>query len=261
MQIKGLKLNQKIILLILAGAMLVSLVGCSKKKEKVVANIVPSTSICCTLDAVSNYTKVDEVLENSVYVSDNEKEGKTLDELLEEYNVARINEYARTCNECLYKIGRMILQSSLAEQLCLNYDNIKSFNISPRDGYVATVVYTEIVSESIPGGLTKEVKKDVVVEFILAGEAYDLAVNINRARVGGWKLDSINGEPTIDDVYLAFQRFLLSTPVCEEKQPNMWEMLGEKSNGDNKPKVFVYSCSLDQEKVDAYNEYVRKLKK
>lgn len=225
-----IKASQKICALTLAGVLLITgLTGCASKD----VYIRSSSTITTTLDYVSDYTNLDEILADAYYESDGEK--ISWEDLLTEYEIARGNEDAPKCNSSLYKIGRVLLKASIAEHLGIGFEQIRSFTLTSSKDDSENILTQHIdVSYITSNGGYKETRIRCV------DEPSDLRYNVVKASVGAWQLESSSSTtPTIDDVYRSYVEYLLTSGTLK------------KSSGG----VMEFSTKLDEEKVEAYNSY------
>lgn len=189
------------------------------------------------LNEIAPYTLIDENLEDM-------KEEIDFYQLIDEYKEARLSNSVATCNSKLYRIGYAILKAAVAEHLNINVNDIESikyyrdkedFEPIDNDIFLIKVVFRKSSDIVLPGNIKKpEIKRDST-EFYVAGEAFNLIFNLNKARLGAWDIDS---DPGVDEVYESFIRFLLSS--------------GKISEEDYKNLIYIY-FEPDFQKVDVYN--------
>ena len=229
-------------------AAVLGLTGCGEQKEPSV-KILPSSTISGTLDAVSNLTKMDELLSADKFVNKSDGKEYTFEELLNLYNEARKEEDLSACNTLLYKIGRMIMKAQLAEALNIKPEQIVSLSIDGTilEGYVrtTTITYKTKYTEIVSGGIEIEGEKTITRELITDGELDDLAINISRACNHSLEF-GYDGymDLDIDNVYESFVEHILTTPSIQKNDGGWF--------GTD---YYVANAELSEEKVDAFNAY------
>ena len=235
-------INKRFLAGVMAGVIAISLCSCRKQK-KVSVDISNSTSLSSTLNSVSNLTKVDENLKKFNYVCDDGTE-YSFEELVNKYHEARLGEYVGEANLMLYRLGNMILQASVAEELGIDVNSISYVDGGIVDHNTGVcklhVRYDKTIVEDIPGGFQVENIETVSEDYDCGDEVVKLLINMDRARVSGWKIEGSTGSMNtdIDDAYKAFERYLLSSGRVEE------DVFGDPN----------FVMSLDANKVAAYEK-------
>lgn len=225
--------------------------------------IINETSIVDTLKIVKDQTKIDDILLNEDFkgIEGSDFESNTFLEIIDVYNKNRIKIsgkeqllHAATCYNSLECIGKMLIKATLISELesnNINYDKI----FIDYDNYEIIVEGKEIINDIVAGGLTIPTEKPFKLTYKAKrnSELDYLFINIQNAREGKEEMNNFRGENVsydalvsslsiekCDDIYKSFERYLLSS---------RGESLNDK----------CINMELDQEKVDAYNNYKTKL--
>ena len=231
----------KLTAVILAVALLA---GCGKsdknkevKNEEIVveANISDNTSVTDTLSAISELTIIDDIAKGDTATGNF---SSYLDIAQYEYEQAFAKKDQEACNAALYKIGKILFEASISEQLWIDSDSIKQIETEIVDDidikgdlnlndYKVTVTYTD------------KDKNTQTVYFYFKEEGEKLLTNLFYAKNGRWSIDNCN------KVYKAFQRFCLSTGTFREVKV-----------GSDGQTIKVLDMKVEQNRVDAYDYYV-----
>lgn len=234
-----LEFNKKFIAALTAGTIAFTLCSCAKGGE--VVEISNKSTLTSTLNAVSDFTTIDENLESLSYV-DGEGNAYDFDALVEKYHEARKGKDLELANSLLYQIGIRIAKASLAEQLDIDCKSITSVTYNSRGGNgpgTVSVKYNVTKVNEIPGGLQESCVVEEEKTIYADGELANLMINVIRAKSGRLTLGSGNGSD-LDNVYKSFERYMLTSGVLKDTFGNT-ELTMELDD----VKVKAYKKSLD----------------
>ena len=187
-----------------------SLSGCSKYNDKQISEIISNEmSFEEILNSVSDKTNLDEILASTNYI-----------DLLNNYTIARQNNDLKKVCEILDELGNLLLKSSICNTLLSNEEIYSSDDLISVDlEYVedknafngeytkvfANISYYEPNSKVVSGNI--KIPKDIINKtYLLSGEIFDLAYNINDCRK-----KNINSLEYTDKIFLSYERYLLTT--------------------------------------------------
>ena len=215
-----------------------SLSGCSKYNDKQISEIISNEmSFEEILNSVSDKTNLDEILASTNYI-----------DLLNNYTIARQNKDLKKVCEILDELGSLLLKSSICNTLLSNEEIYSSDDLISVDlEYVedknafngeytkvfANVSYYEPNSKVVSGNI--KIPKDIINKtYLLSGEIFDLAYNINDCRE-----KNINSLEYTDKIFLSYERYLLTTGKLDNDEDDyvMYKYDGIMSNDYDEEKV------------------------
>lgn len=215
-----------------------SLSGCSKYNDKQISEIISNEmSFEEILNSVSDKTNLDKILASTNYI-----------DLLNDYTIARQNKDLKKVCEILDELGSLLLKSSICNTLLSNEDIYSSDDLISVDlEYVedknafngeytkvfANISYYEPNSKVVSGNI--KIPKDIINKtYLLSGEIFDLAYNINDCRK-----KNINSLEYTDKIFLSYERYLLTTGKLDNDEDEyvMYKYDGIMSNHYDEEKV------------------------
>lgn len=201
-----------------------SLSGCGNSNKNNNDNINYEMSIDEVANAIEGADSYFETLDKLKF------NGKSWYEYAEEWDSARKEESQSRCNRILYGLGRLILEAQVIHTLGISPDNVIDFEFGVptyNEGYRGAFIkikYKEQITELAAGGVSIDKENIVEKEFGLGSEVgynvlgYNMAYNAEKACYNGWKLADTYGDPSVDDVYVAYMKFLLCTGEVKGKK-------------------------------------------
>lgn len=176
----------------------IALSGCSKateiKESELNELLSADTSFEDVVDSISNSSNIDEWLNYLDYKSD-----------LDEYETYRKAGNINGCSDCLDKLGKKVLSTSICDLLGIPLDNLTDFELVSKDGVKAKVKYKEYDNKVVPGDIEVSNVKDIEKSYLLTGEAEDIGLAVLSAQNREiWGIDFI------DKFYKSLERYLLT---------------------------------------------------
>lgn len=218
---------KRIISLLLASATILgSLTACgSENKKGPYFSVSSMDTITDTLEDISPVSTIDEFLAEKKFESSRTGKEFSFEELNAYYIESRKNEDLSNCNDALYKIGRMILMSLVAESFDIEAKDVVGFSFysldtGSSDDRTATIEYKYRWTETVSGGVTLEHEEVRTKEVLLKGEYASAAINLGRACNHSLEFASDSWKDLdVDNVYCSLIELLLtSTKLTTEEE-------------------------------------------
>ena len=179
-----------------AGVILLS--GCSKESQ-IDAVITTDTSFYEVLDSVADENQLDENLAQLEYEND-----------LDKYSKARSQGNIEECNTALANLGKRLIEASVCDHLGIDLEDVVDFKYYAIEDMNYTpnciIKYYKTTTDKATGDIDINRRELVEEKYYLGEEAADLAFNAYHSLMGHQ-----DTEKDVDDIYKAYQRYLLTT--------------------------------------------------
>ena len=243
---------KRIISLLLASATILgSLTACGADNKKGPYFSVSSMdTITGTLEDISPVSTVDEFLAEKKFESSKTGEEFSFEELNAYYIESRKNEDLSSCNDALYKIGRMLLMSLVAESFDIEAKDVVGFSFYSRDtgsseDRTATIKYKYRWTETVSGGVTLEHEEVRTKEVLLKGEYANAAINLGRACNHSLEFASDSWmDLDVDNVYCSLIELLLTSTKLTTEEEGLFR----------KQIKYILEGNYDADKVAAFRK-------
>ena len=245
--------GKKVISLLLASATILgSLTACgaSKSGKEPYFVVSPKATLTDTLEDISPVSTVDEFLEIKKFESSKTGKEFSFDELHSYYIESRKNEDLSGCNDALYKMGRMILMSLVAESLDIDAKDVLDFSFysadtGSSDDRTATIKYKYRWTENVFGGVAIEHEEERTKEILLKGEYANAAINLGRACNHSLKFVSDSWmDLDVDNVYRSLIELLLTSTKLTTEEEGFFR----------KEIKYILEGNYDADKVEAFRK-------
>ncbi len=174
------------------------LTGCGKEGQ-INDLITINTSFDEVLDSVADENQLDENLAQLGYETD-----------LYKYSEARTKGNIEACNSALADLGKKLIEASVCDHLGIDLEEVVDFKYYAIEDMHYTpnciIKYYKTTKDKVTGDIDINRRELVEEKYYLGEEAADLAFNAYHSLMGHQ-----DTEKDVDDIYKAYQRYLLTT--------------------------------------------------